>query len=445
MSVMAAKGGPVTAGKLALGIDVGTSGVRIAALDEGGRLVAEASAPIPPPDREGASIRQDAEIWWQATLAAFDALRGKLDMSAVAAIAVDGTSGTILPVDHSGTPLAQARLYNDASAAGTALRLAAHAPKETAALGATSPLARAIELKSTPRLWKIVHQADWIAGRLSGNFGISDESNALKSGYDPIARRWPDWIAAAGLDLGLLPEVFPVGRKTGILASDVARDLGLPAGVAMVAGATDGCAAFLATGAADSGDGVTSLGSTLTIKLLSQTPVFAPEFGIYSHRIGDMWLAGGASNSGGAVLAAFFPPDRMAALEPLLVPQTPTGLDYYPLLAPGERFPVSDPHFTPRMSPRPAEDHVFLQALLEGIAAIEALGYARLRELGATPLRSVRTVGGGAANRAWTQIRQRLLGVPMAEAEALQAAAGAAKLAWSGIRADLGPQPSVKP
>lgn len=424
----------MTALQLALGIDIGTSGVRIAALDERGRLVAEASAPLAPPDREGASIRQDAEIWWQATLTAFDALREKQDLSAVAAIAVDGTSGTILPIDRGGAPLARARLYNDASAADTARGLAAFAPKETAALGATSPLARAIEFKTTPGLWKIVHQADWIAGRLCGNFGISDESNALKSGYDPIARRWPGWIAAAGLELERLPQVFPVGSAIGVVAGDVAGALGLPAGAAIVAGATDGCAAFLATGATDPGDGVTSLGSTLTIKLLSQTPVFAPEFGIYSHRIGDTWLAGGASNSGGAALAGFFSPDRIAALEPLLDPQTPTGLDYYPLPAPGERFPVSDPNFAPRMSPRPAEDHVFLQGLLEGIAAIEALGYARLSELGATPLRSVRTVGGGAANRAWTLLRQRLLGVPMAEAEALQAAVGAAKLAWSGIR-----------
>jgi sugar (pentulose or hexulose) kinase len=427
----------MTGKQLALGIDVGTSGVRIAALDEAGMLMADASAPIPPPDRDGASVRQDAEIWWQATLAAFHALREKLDLSAVVAIAVDGTSGTILPIDRGGTPLAQARLYNDASAASTAHDLAAFAPKETAALGATSPLARAIEFKDMTGLWKVVHQADWIAGRLSGHFGISDESNALKTGYDPIARRWPDWIAAAGMGRELLPQIFPVGVRTGILASHVARDLQLPAGTAIISGVTDGCAAFLATGATHSGDGVTSLGSTLTIKLLSQTPVFAPEFGIYSHRIGDRWLAGGASNTGGAVLASFFSPDRMAALEPLLEPRLATCLDYYPLLSPGERFPVSDPLLAPRMSPRPVEDHLFLQGLLEGIAAIEALGYARLNQLGATPLQNIRTVGGGAVNRAWTLIRQRLLRVPIADAEALQAAVGAARLAWNGIRAEL--------
>jgi sugar (pentulose or hexulose) kinase len=418
---------------LALGIDVGTSGVRIAALGADGAVVAEASESMPAPIRDGDAIRQDAEIWWRATLAAFGALGGKIDLSRVSAIAVDGTSGTILPIDREGAPLAHGRLYNDASAAATARDLPTHAPKETAALGATSPLARAIDLKDTQRLWKIVHQADWIAARLSGRFGISDESNALKTGYDPVARCWPDWIAAAGLDPALLPRVAPVGARIGTVAPEMARRLGLPETAELIAGATDGCAAFLATGAASPGEGVTSLGSTLTLKLMSQTPVFAPEFGIYSHRIGDRWLAGGASNSGGAVLAQFFSADEIAALTPHLDPQTPTGIDYYPLPAPGERFPISDPALSPRLSPRPAEDHIFLQAILEGIAGIEALGYRRLQELGATPLRSVRTVGGGAANEPWTTIRQRMLRVQMLPADALQAAVGMARLALAAI------------
>ncbi len=269
---------------------------------------------------------------------------------------------------------------------------------------------------------------------LPGASATTDESNALKTGYDPVARRWPDWIAAAGLDPALLPDVVPVGSRIGTVARASARDLGLTEGTPVIAGLTDGCAAFFATGAGQHGDGVTSLGSTLTIKLLSDRPVFAPEFGIYSHRIRDLWLAGGASNSGGAVLAAYFSPDAIAALEARLDPQTPTGLDYYPLLVPGERFPVSDPDLAPRLAPRPPEDHIFLQGLLEGIAAIEALGYARLKELGATPLRSVRTVGGGAMNRAWTSIRERRLGVPTVAAAALQAAAGTARIAWQGIR-----------
>ena len=299
-------------------------------------------------------------------------------------------------------------------------------------LGPTSALGRAMELQ-IHRPWKILHQADWIAALLSGRFDVSDENNALKTGYDPIARRWPDWIAACGMDPRLLPSVVPVGARIGACRTAFAHDLGLPAGAIVVAGTTDGCAAFLATGAREPGEGVTSLGSTLVLKLMSARPVFAPEFGVYSHRIGDAWLAGGASNTGGAALQQFFTPERIAALEPRLRPDQPTGLDYYPLPAKGERFPVSDADFAPRVTPRPADDAIFLQGLLEGIAEVEALGYRRLMETGAPRLVSLRTVGGGAGNSAWSRIRANTLGVELKPARSEAAAAGVARLALQAM------------
>jgi sugar (pentulose or hexulose) kinase len=196
-----------------------------------------------------------------------------------------------------------------------------------------------------------------------------------------------------------------------------------------MAGTTDGCASFLATGASRPGEAVTALGSTLTVKILSREPLFAPEFGLYSHRIGDMWLAGGASNTGGNVLRHFFDDARLAGLTALIDPETDAGLDFYPLLKPGERFPINDPHLIPRMDPRPAGDHQFLQALLEGMAGIEALAYQRLGELGAPDLSSIRTVGGGAGNPVWSRIRQRKMAVPFPEARSEEAAAGTALLA----------------
>jgi D-ribulokinase len=212
--------------------------------------------------------------------------------------------------------------------------------------------------------------------------------------------------------------------------------VGLPHDVEIVTGTTDGCAAFLASGANAAGDGATSLGTTLTLKLLSATPVFAPQYGIYSHRIGDQWLAGGASNTGGAVLRQFFSAEDIARLTPLMDANVPTGLDYYPLPKMGERFPINDPDLSPKISPRPAEDHVFLQGLLEGIAEVEALGYRRLAELGASPLRSIRSAGGGAGNDVWTAIRLKKLGVPSLPSVSEHAAMGTARLAWRGIGHD---------
>jgi len=80
------------------------------------------------------------------------------------------------------------------------------------------------------------------------------------------------------------------------------------------------------------------------------------------------------------------------------------------------------------MTPRPADDAVFLQALLQGIANIETLGYRRLAELGGPKLTSVATVGGGAANECWGSIRARTLGVPLRTPDSDEAAVGIARL-----------------
>ena len=115
-------------------------------------------------------------------------------------------------------------------------------------------------------------------------------------------------------------------------------------------------------------------------------------------------------------------------------PENPTGLSYYPLLRPGERFPINDPKLPPRLEPRPKDDTTFLQAILEGVAEVEALAYRKLAELGAPPLRSVRTVGGGAANSAWTKIRERKLRAPFKRAQSQEACAGVARLALQNLR-----------
>ncbi len=420
----------MAAGPLALGIDVGTSGVRAALLAPGGAVEGFAAAAMAD---HGADRREPAV--WARTLAA--ALAG-LDASArarVRAVAVDGTSGTVLALDAAGDPIGSALMYDDA-VADPALpqAIAAAAPRDSAAHGAASGLARAMALATRPGAVRVLHQADWVAAQFSGRTDVTDESNALKTGYDPVARRWPGWLAAGRFPLGLLPpEVAPAGGRTGVVTPEAARRFGLPAGAAVVAGVTDGCASFLATGADAPGDGVTALGTTLTLKLLSDRPVFAPEYGVYSHRIGGMWLAGGASNTGGGALAAPFSPERMAALSARIDPETESGLDYYPLARPGERFPHADPAMAPRVTPRPEDDALFLKGLFEGVARVEALGYRRLAELGAPTLARLRSVGGGARDAAFTAIRRRMLGVPFACAASEAAAAGVARLALGAL------------
>jgi sugar (pentulose or hexulose) kinase len=422
-------------GGLFLGIDVGTGGVRACAIDALAGVSGFASAALPAPRVDGNAIDQTPELWWQATVDTIGKLGETVDLGEITRIVVDGTSGTLLLSDAAGRPCTPGLMYNDARATRQAARIAAIAPSDSGAHGASSALAKLLYLLDHGYIGDIshaVHQADWIAGRLAGRFGISDENNALKLGYDPVARSWPAWLDQLGVRRDLLPRVLVPGTPFADIAPELARTLGLSPSAQIAAGTTDGVAAFIATRADQPGDAVTSLGTTLVVKQLATQPIFAADQGVYSHRLGDRWLAGGASNSGGAALLMHFTADEMQRLTLQVEPDQPTGLDYYPLPKPGERFPIADPALAARITPRPVEDHRFFQGLLEGVAAVEALAYRQLARLGAPALRRVIGIGGGAKNDAWTRIRRRTLGVPVTVAEQTEASYGAALLALKG-------------
>ena len=426
----------MTAGTpLALGIDFGTSGCRARVIDQTGDTVARSAVRLPPPARPAPSwSEQDAALWWTGLTETVAALPRPV-RAAVAALAVDGTSGTLLLTDARGQPIGPALLYDDARARDQAQALAGLAPPEAVVHSPSSSLAKALWLLAEPRPGSahLLHQADWVLGRLTGRYGTTDENNALKLGYDPVARRWPPWLAGTGLPAGLLPRVTPVGTPVGPIVPDAAAELGLPPSALVIAGTTDSTAGAIAAGVGAVGDGVTTLGSTLVVKVLSDRPVLSARHGVYSHRLGELWLVGGASNSGGAVLRQFFSDDEIASLSVRIDPARPSPLDYYPLPRPGERFPVADPGLVPRLEPRPPDRAAFLHGLLEGIARIEALGYRRLAELGAPYPTRVLSTGGGAVNPTWTAIRTRVLGVAVATIEDRDAAYGAALLAREGL------------
>jgi xylulokinase len=421
---------------LFVGIDLGTSGCRAVAITKAGTIAGRGNAALPSPHRQGKAVEQDAEHWWQAVRRALGSLFHSVPACAVRALAIDGTSGTVLLADAKGNPLTHALLYNDSRSFTEAQIIAKHAPPTSGAFGATSGLAKLLCLQTYPEARQaayLLHQADWIASRLGAPLGISDENNCLKTGYDPYKREWPNWLDKVGARCQLLPQVVSPGTLIGTVNRMSIETFGLPSEAVLVAGTTDSVAAFIATGAEKPGDAVTSLGSTLVLKVASESPLFKPELGIYSHRLDNLWLIGGASNSGGAVLQQYFTQAQLDEMTPHLRLEQPTGFNYYPLPAPGERFPISDPHYPPCLSPRPPNNLIFFQAILEGIARIEAQGYRLLQTLGAPFPSLIRTSGGGANNRAWTQIRERTLKAPVTTAKETEAAYGSALLARQAL------------
>lgn len=88
------------------------------------------------------------------------------------------------------------------------------------------------------------------------------------------------------------------GSPVACVTPAAAAAYGLPASCLVCAGTTDSIAAFVAAGVTETGQAVTSLGSTMAVKLLSKNRVDDARFGVYSHRLGAGWLVGGASNTG---------------------------------------------------------------------------------------------------------------------------------------------------
>jgi D-ribulokinase len=405
---------------VSLGIDFGTSGARLVAIDTDRNVLWWGTRDL----RAGE---------WRETLFTLIQAIPIAVKARVNRIAINGTSSTVMLCNSEGHLLGEPILYYDDRGKAVLEQLRSIAPAGHLVISATSSLAKLYWLMSQPDLahtdsMYFLHQADWLAYHLHGKLGISDYHNALKLGYDIESLYYPDWLERHPYR-PLLPQVLKPGTPVGTVTPQVVQELGLAADCIVCAGTTDSIAALMASEVETPGTAVTSLGSTLVIKLLSQTRVDDLNYGIYSHRLGDSWLVGGASNTGGAVLRHFFSDAELVSLSQEIDPNLPSSLDYYPLLTPGDRFPINDPNLAPRLTPRPDCPADFLHGLLTGIAKIEARGYQLLAELGATPLTAVYTAGGGAQNPVWTKIRQQYLPVPISISQHQEAAYGAALLA----------------
>ncbi len=412
-----------------LGIDCGTSGMRGVVIDQNKCVVAMVKYLW-----EITEVTDWSLCWRTGLWKLLEQIPVEY-RSYIQAIAIDGTSSTVLVCDGDGQPVQPPIMYHDPRGATVLPDLQKIAPPEHTVLSATSSLAKLVWMSKLPSFATakyFLHQADWLGFLLHGKLGITDYHNALKLGYDLESLQYPQWLKNIHIPIHL-PQVLPPGTPIARVRPEVASKYSLPADCFLCAGTTDSIAAFLASGAKFPGEAVTSLGSTLVLKLLSSTRIENSQYGIYSHRLGDLWLTGGASNTGGAVLKHFFTSSELAKLSMEIDASQPSNLDYYPLLTPGDRFPINNPHLQPRLEPRPENPVEFLHGLLSGIARIEAQGYGLLQQLGAETLTHVYTSGGGAKNETWMRIRESHLGVPVTISANTEAAYGTALLARGGM------------
>ncbi len=440
-----------------LGLDVGTQGVRSVVLDEHG--VCYARAEVPFPDAvvveglpEGCS-EQDPRYWVNAlehvVLLTLRQLRDvEVRPEDIRAVAVDATSGTILAVDAEGKPLRPALMYNDSRAREEAAHVndvaADHCERHGYRVSPTFALPKLLwlarnEPQTVERAAHFVHQADYLAGRLTGRYDQSDFSNALKTCYDLVDLTWPAFLdAELGVPMDKLPEVRTPGAAFGTVDRAVAERLGLSPQTVVAAGCTDGTAGFLASGAGEPGESCTTLGTTIVVRGVGEAIVRDPQGRLYSHRHPDgMWLPGGASNVGCECLREFLPDCDHAELTERVRHSFPIDILAYPLVRPGERLPFADPTARGFFTREPRGNAEMYAACLQGVALVERWCYAVMDELGCRMNGVLYTVGGGARNPVWCQLRADLLGRRVRLARMSDSAVGAAMLAARSVAPDI--------
>lgn len=437
------------AADLVMGIDVGTQGVRVLVVDAQGKPQASArqalhpSSAVLPPNW----FEQDPATWWAAVKTCIGntivALNKKgYHAEDVIALAVDSTSGTILPVDATGKPLRPALMYNDSRSESVLqhVRQAGAGLEEKLgyAFKSSFALPKIVWLRiNEPTLFehsaRFIHAADYISGHLSGNFDLSDHSNALKTGFDLIDYTWPDFIERE-LDIppGKLPRIVPPGEPTGCVSTLAARETGLSTTTQIVAGMTDGVASQIASGATSVGAWNSTLGTTLVIKGITSKLLKDPRGRFYSHlHPQGAWMPGGASNTGSEWITKDYPGQDPAMLVAKATPFLPTGLIAYPLARPGERFPFIAPNAKGFTEGAPRDPFEQFAAKMEGVAFLERLAYATLEGLGAEVGETIYVTGGGARSDTWLKVRASVLGRQMVRPAIGEAAMGAALLAAS--------------
>lgn len=431
------------------GVDVGTQSLRVCLVDANGTVAGSGSGRLTSHrDGTGGGRRheQDPEQWWrvlgEAFRQAWQALPDKRITGRVGGVAICSTSGTFLLAGADGRPRTMALMYDDARAGAEAAEIARVGQARWQSLG--YPMQPSWALPKL--LWllrnethdraalRLQHCADHLASRLTGTLVATDWSHALKTGFDLEESAWPASVLdSLGIPPKLLPPVVRPGTVIGNIDAAGSAHTGLPLGVPVHAGLTDGCAAQVAAGALTPGSWNSVLGTTLVLKGVTATRLADPGGAVYSHRHPDGgWLPGGASNVGAGALEALFPGTDRAALDALAGGFEPSGGLVYPLVSRGERFPFVDPSAEAfELGPFAGEGDRYA-AVLQGVGFVERLCFAYLARLGADVTGPVSVTGGATRSSYWTRLRATILGRELLVPAHTEPAFGAAVVAAAG-------------
>lgn len=428
-----------------LGIDLGTSGVKVLLMQGDQRVLASATVELDVSRPHSGWSEQDPADWIAATGRAMDALRSDHDLAAVAGIGLSGQMHGAVTLDAADAVIRPAILWNDGRSHAQAARLDADARFRRISGNIVFPGFTAPKLvwmaeeepANFARVAKVLLPKDYLRLWLTGEHAAEMSDAAGTSWLDTGARRWSDaLLAATGMRADQMPRLIEGSAVSGGLRPDLAQRWGMRTGTVVAGGAGDNAATAIGAGTVAEGQGFVSLGTSGVIFAATDRYLPLPESAVHAfcHALPQTWHQMGVILSASAALQWLAdivgrkPAELTAALGPHL--KAPGEVTFLPYLS-GERTPHNDASLRAGFSglSARADRAALTQAVLEGVAFALADNLDVLRRAGSNP-QALLALGGGARSEYWVQAIATALGLPILIPEAgdFGAAFGAARL-----------------
>ena len=443
-----------------LGIDLGTSGVKLLLLNGAQTLVATADVAVPQHRPQPTWSEQHPADWWTAVETSVAQLRAQAPAAwaQVRGIGLSGHMHGAVVLDAQGQVLRPAILWNDGRASAECAQLESAVPSSRqitgnlAMPGFTAPKLlwlRTHEPAVFDQIRTVLLPKDWLRLQLTGD-AVSDMSDASGTLWLAVqARAWsPAMLQACGLDVSHMPTLAEGSAPTGTLRSDVARRWGLGDSIVVAAGAGDNAASAVGVGARTAGQGFVSLGTSGVV--FRVTDAFAPAteraVHAFAHALPQRWhhmsVMLSAASAFGWITRLTGRGDEAQLSDAVSVLST-TRRAQAPLFLPylsGERTPHNNAAATGVFMGLRAEHEAvdLAYAVMEGVGFGLLDGLNAMRAAGAGQGGAARRddaalalVGGGARSNPWAQLLASALGTPLQRPQGAHAAAalGAARLA----------------
>jgi len=444
-----------------LGIDLGTSGVKVIILNDEDTLIAQASASLDVSIPQALWSEQNPQHWWQATNDAIAELK-KNHPESLAAIEAVGLSGQMhgaTLLDSNNDIIRPAILWNDGRSAAQCAEIEKREPNSRtitgniAMPGFTAPKILWVE-QNEPELFarisKVLLPKDYLRFLMTGDFASDMSDSAGTLWLDVENRKWSsEMLAATNLTEAHMPKLYEGTEVTGVLSADIAANWGMKQ-VPVAAGAGDNAAGAAGIGVINPNEAFLSLGTSGVYFVANENYLPNADGAVHTfcHCIPNTWHQMSVVLSAASCLSWVTKltgaENEQSLLDEVALEDfsKPCAVTFLPYLS-GERTPHNNPHAQGMFFGlgHDSSRAVLGRAVLEGVAFAFADGQQVLFDAG-TKIDQVSVIGGGARSKLWGKILASVLDQPLIYREGGEVgpAFGAARLARMSV---TGESPAV--